>query len=172
MLEQGHGHGRSASRWIATATSVEPHWSPAAGSSLQLTASRTQTPSSEKDTWIMTIINVGIVFRYVMSADIQMLVRGGPTWECVRWLRGITEHPRGRSAGSSSTHSMTSSPLTMTSPFSSSVLLSSSMNWCSLCASLRPHTLSQQGPAATSQAGGSSWRTVRNVKCHLMKMKS
>lgn len=42
------GRGRSASRWIATATCAAPHWSPAAGSSLQLTASRTLTLSSTR----------------------------------------------------------------------------------------------------------------------------
>lgn len=49
MLEQARGRGRSASRSSATATSVEPRWSPAAGSSLQLTASRTRTPLSMTD---------------------------------------------------------------------------------------------------------------------------
>lgn len=48
MHWRGRGPGRSASRWIATATSVEPRWSPVAGSSLQLTASKTQMPLSKK----------------------------------------------------------------------------------------------------------------------------
>lgn len=49
MLGQDRGHGRSASRWIDTVTYVVPHWCPAAGSSLQLTASRILTPLSKGD---------------------------------------------------------------------------------------------------------------------------
>lgn len=166
MLGQDHGHGRSASRLIATATYVVPHWSPAAGSSLQLTASKTLTPlSKEMPESLVMIITICMctVFMHVVSVDTRMLVHGGPTWECVWWLQGTTEQPPDRSAGSSSTRSMTSSPPTTTSPFSNSALLSSSTTWCSRCASLRPHTPSQQGQTVTSQAGGSSWRTVRAI---------
>lgn len=97
----------------------------------------------------------------VASAGTRMHVYGGPTWGCGWWLGGTTEQPPDGFAGSSSTGSTTSSPPTTTSLFLSSVLPSSSMTWCSLCACPRPHTASQQGPAATSQAGGSAWRTVR-----------
>lgn len=99
---------------------------------------------------------------HVVSADILIPVHGGPTWECAWWPQGTMEQLPDRSAVSFSIRSTTSSPRTMTSPSSSSVLPFSSATWCSPCASPPPHTPSPPGPAAMSQAGVFSWRTVRS----------
>lgn len=84
MPGQDRGRGRSASRWIAMATCVVRRWSPAAGSSLQLTASKTQTPLSKDKSLILIISMHASLFTHAVSVDILMLVHGGPTWECER----------------------------------------------------------------------------------------
>lgn len=165
MPWQVRGPGRSACRWSATATSVEPHWSPTAGSSLQLIAFRTLMPSSENNSK-NSLYSQPVNSEILVSADTQTRMRGELTWGCEWWQGETTEQPPGWSGESSSTHNMTSSHQITTSLSSSSVLRCSSVTWCSLCVFLHPRTLLPRERAATSQAGGFSWRTVRDAQTH------
>lgn len=108
MLELAHGRGRSASRWIAMAMSVEPRWSPAAGSSLQLTASRTRTPLSKMPDNLTTKVLIDAFILCSCIVHLQIL-----RCSCMAGLHGNASDDFGEQRCSHKTNSENRPPSTV-----------------------------------------------------------